>query len=174
MHILVVTGASGAGKTAAVRALADRNLPGLRCFHFDSIGVPSEDVMEREYGGGDGWQAWATKQWLARIGALAALPDGVRIAVLDGQTRPSLVVGLTGSVPRCDVSVILLDCSAEVRDARLRGPRQQPELATGRMDDWATHLRGEAAAFGLPVIDTTRLTPEQVADRLARVIRASE
>ena len=171
MHILVVTGASGAGKTAAVQALAARNLPGVRCFYFDSIGVPSADVMEREYGGGDGWQAWATKQWLTRIGALAAPPDGVRVAVLDGQTRPSLVAGLTGSVPHCDVGVVLLDCSADVRNARLRGPRQQPELATGRMDDWATYLRGEAAALQVPVIDTTRLAPEQVADRLAHVIR---
>ena len=71
MSILVVTGASGTGKTAAVQALAARNLPGVRCFYFDSIGVPSADTMEREYGGGDAWQAWATQQWLTRIGALA-------------------------------------------------------------------------------------------------------
>jgi Zn-finger nucleic acid-binding protein len=171
MSILVVTGASGAGKTAAVQALAARNLPGVRCFYFDSIGVPSADVMQREYGGGDAWQAWATQEWLTRIGALAALPDGVRVAVLEGQTRPSLVVGLTGSVPRCDVGVILLDCSADVRNARLRGARQQPELATDRMDDWAAYLRGEAATLKLPVIETTALAPDEVADYLEAMIR---
>ena len=40
VSVLVVTGASGAGKTASVEALAARALPGVRCFHFDSIGVP--------------------------------------------------------------------------------------------------------------------------------------
>jgi heat shock protein HslJ len=42
--ILVVTGASGAGKTPAVRRLEARGRPGVRCFYFDSIGVPSEEV----------------------------------------------------------------------------------------------------------------------------------
>jgi type II secretory pathway predicted ATPase ExeA len=50
LHILVVTGASGAGKTATVRALDARGIPGVRCFYFDSIGVPTAEVMERDYG----------------------------------------------------------------------------------------------------------------------------
>lgn len=51
LRILVITGASGAGKTANVRALDARAIPGVRCFYFDSIGVPTVDVMERDYGG---------------------------------------------------------------------------------------------------------------------------
>ena len=85
--IIVVTGASGAGKTAAVRALESRSIPGVRCFQFDSIGVPSPETMQRDYGGGEGWQAAATGDWLERIGAL---PAAIRVAVLDGQTRPAL------------------------------------------------------------------------------------
>jgi len=50
-HILVVTGASAAGKTTAVRALDARGIAGVRCFYFDSIGVPSAEVMERDFGG---------------------------------------------------------------------------------------------------------------------------
>lgn len=168
MHILVVTGASGAGKTAAVEALAARRIPGVCCFHFDWIGVPSADVMERDHGGPEAWQAWATREWLTR---LSALPDEVRIAVLDGQTRPSLVVALTGGIPRRDIPVVLLECSADVRNARLRGPRQQPELATARMGDWAAYLRGEADALNLAVIDTTMLTPDEVADRLNDIVQ---
>lgn len=38
--ILVVTGASGAGKTAAVNALNGLEMPGVQCFHFDSIRRP--------------------------------------------------------------------------------------------------------------------------------------
>ena len=40
-RLLVVTGASGAGKTATVQALDARAVPGVQCFHFDSIGVPT-------------------------------------------------------------------------------------------------------------------------------------
>src|SRR5678816_270370 len=88
VSIIVVTGASGAGKIVAVSALEARDVPGVQCFYFDSIGIPTADVMERDHGGPEGWQAWATNQWLAR---LAALGSGVRVAVLDAQTRPSTV-----------------------------------------------------------------------------------
>jgi hypothetical protein len=57
----------------------------VRCFYFDSIGVPTAEVMEREHGGGEKWQAAATAEWLARLSGLSA---DVRVAVLDGQTRP--------------------------------------------------------------------------------------
>ena len=34
--LLVVTGASGAGKTTLVRALDARRLDGVRCYYFDA------------------------------------------------------------------------------------------------------------------------------------------
>jgi hypothetical protein len=165
-QILVVTGASGAGKTAAVGALDARALPGVSCFFFDSIGVPSAAEMEAEYGGGEQWQAAATEAWLRR---LRELPDDVGVAVLDGQTRPSFVFGAAAAAAG-GVHVVLLDCSPEVRSARLRGPRQQPELDTERMDSWAAYLRGQADALGLEVIDTSELDIAAVADRIAGVI----
>src|SRR5206468_12946399 len=84
--ILVVTGASGSGKTATVRALEARALAGVRCYYFDAVGVPSAE--NRGSGGPEGWQAVTTKEWLSR---LAADPDGAEVYVLDGQTRPSFV-----------------------------------------------------------------------------------
>jgi hypothetical protein len=39
------------------------------------------------------------------------------------------------------------------------------------MDHWAAYLRGQADALSLPVIDTTLLTPEQVADELCEHAR---
>lgn len=167
LSILVVTGASGAGKTATVDALQARRLPGVQCFHFDSIGVPTLEAMEREHGGPERWQAWATHQWLAR---LAALRDGVRVAVLDAQTRPSTVFAAPGASTVWRAHVVLLDCSPEVRAARLRGPRGQGELATARMDDWAAYLRGQADALALPVIDTSELTITEAADQLERIV----
>lgn len=168
ISILVVTGASGAGKTAAVEELEAHALPGVRCFHFDSIGVPTAEAMERDHGGPEAWQEWATNQWVAR---LAALGDGTRVAVLDAQTRPSNVFAAPGAGTAWRAHVILLDCSPAVRAARLRGPRRQGELATSRMESWAAYLRGQADALGLQVIDTSGLTVAETVHRLEAAVR---
>lgn len=167
VSILVVTGASGAGKTAAVSLLEARELAGVQCFFFDSIGVPPPEVMEREFGGPEQWQAWATNQWLAH---LARLDSSVRVAVLDAQTRPSTIFAASGAGSAWHPCVILFDCSPEVRAARLCGPRGQPDLATARMDAWAAYLRGQADALDLLVIDTTELTIADAAARLEALV----
>ncbi len=168
ISILVVTGASGAGKTAAVSSLAARDVPGVRCFFFDSIGVPSVELMERDHGGPEQWQAWATNEWMRQ---LAALSSSVRVAVLDAQTRPSTVFAAAGAGTLWHPYVVLFDCSAEVRATRLCGPRGQPELATARMESWAAYLRGQADALGLPIVDTTELTIAEAAARLEALVQ---
>jgi hypothetical protein len=161
--ILVVTGASGSGKTSAVRSLEERSLSGLRCFYFDSIGIPSTEEMDREFGGPEAWQADATRRWIRR---LVTESDGSSVSLLDGQTRPSFVRATLGCVDRTQGRIVLLECSPAVRRVRL-AQRGQPELANLRMDNWATYLRGQADALGLPVIDTDALAVEVVADLLA-------
>ena len=161
--ILVVTGASGSGKTAAVRALDARGLPGVRCYYFDTIGVPSREEMERDFGGGENWQAVTTERWLE---SLAADPDHAEIYVLDGQTRPS-VVRKSAERVGVDVHIVLLDYAPSVRNIRLIELRGQPELANADMDCWAAYLRGQADALDLPVIDTTSLEVDAVAGALA-------
>jgi len=161
--ILFVIGASGAGKTAAVEALEQQRLSGLGCYHFDSIGVPSAQVMEQEWGAGERWQEEATMRWIDR---LAANPDRVKIAVLEGQTRPSFI---QPSIQRLGVRrsrIVLLDCQPAIRGRRLAGPRAQPQLSNERMDAWAAYLRGQADALGLPVLDSTNRSIAEVADLL--------
>ena len=166
-YILVVTGASGAGKTATVKELQARGVPGVQCFHFDSAGVPAIEIMERNHGSAEQWQASMTNHWLAR---LAALGSDVRVAVLDAQTRPSTVFAAPGAGEAWRAHVVLFDCSAGVRAERLRGPRGQPELVDARMDQWAAYLRREADTLGLSVIDTSRLTVAEAADRLESLV----
>jgi hypothetical protein len=161
--ILVVTGASGSGKTTTVRALETRTLPGVRCYYFDAVGVPAAAVLERGFGTPESWQAVTTRTWLDR---LAADPDSADIYVLDGQTRPSFVRNAIERVGAVLVRVVLLDCAAHVRHARLAGPRGQPELSNPRMDCWAAYLRGQADALELPVIDTTNLGIDAAVDAL--------
>ena len=167
--ILAIVGASGAGKTTVLQELRQRRLSSVGCYNFDSIGVPSSEVMHREFGGPERWQAAMTDRWIER---LAANQDGVDVAVLEGQTRPSFV---KSAFARCGVQradIVLLDCSPEVRNARLHGPRAQSELATPRMDSWAVYLRGQADALGLTVYDTTSMEPASVADALTKHIEA--
>jgi hypothetical protein len=166
--IVVVTGASGSGKTAAVRALDERALPGVRCYYFDTIGVPSRNEMERDFGGGENWQAVTTQRWLDW---LATDPDGVEVYVLDGQTRPSFIRTSAERVGKDLVHTVLLDCAPQIRNARLVELRGQPELANFQMDCWAAYLRGQADALDLPVIDTTSLEIEAVVDALLAHIK---
>lgn len=159
--ILFVIGASGAGKTAAVTELAARPSSVARCFYFDSIGVPSAEAMVRDFGSGEQWQTHATKQWVDHLAA-----DGRDdVAVLEGQTRPSFIAAATAGAGSVRTSVVLLDCSPDVRATRL-AVRGQPELASSQMTSWAAYLRGQADALGLAVVDTSALTIAEVADAL--------
>jgi len=165
--ILFVIGGSGAGKTSAVAELAARHLPDVRCFFFDRIGVPSAEVMTRDYGGGEQWQAHATREWVNRLTS-----DRHRgVAVLDGQTRPSFISAAVADVGGLHTQMVLLDCSVEVRAIRL-ADRGQPELATAQMNNWAAYLRGQAEALNLPLVNTSALSIAEVADVLAQQVAA--
>src|SRR5206468_12245477 len=86
--VLVVVGASGAGKTTLVRELERRRLPAVGCYYFDSIGIPSAEEIATRFGDGLAFQDWALDEWLRR---LTRNDDRVRVAVLDAQVRPSSV-----------------------------------------------------------------------------------
>jgi hypothetical protein len=169
LAILVVTGASGVGKTSAVRSLESRQRADIRCFYFDQIGVPSIEIMESKFGGAGGWQAHATRQWISRLAI-----DGLRgyVSVLDGQTRPSFVRSAAAPFPSVHFRIVLLDCDPGARGARV-GKRGQPELATARMDAWSAYVRGQADALELPVLDTTLLTIQEVTNALEAITSPS-
>jgi hypothetical protein len=162
-----VVGASGVGKTSAVRCLEARAHERLRCFYFDAIGVPSSAVMDRDFGGPEAWQAHATRAWVDEMSKVAS----GSLALLDGQTRPSFVFAALADRD-VDLNVVLLDCEREARERRVI-ERGQPELASPQMDSWAAYLRGQSDALLLPRIDTTELTVDGVADALERCLRIS-
>jgi energy-coupling factor transporter ATP-binding protein EcfA2 len=154
--ILVVTGASGAGKTTLVRGLAALGLSDIGCYEFDTIGIPSEAEIAARFGSGEAFQAWALDAWVER---LARNEDRVAVAVLDAQVRPRAARDALARHGIARGTIVLVDCAYAERNARLRGPRGQPELATAQMDGWAAYLRGQADALDVPVVDTTTGDP---------------
>lgn len=55
-----------------------------------------------------------------------------------------------------------MDCSEEVMGYRLTHKRGQPELLTDDMRNWLKFLRNQAKQMGVEIIDTTKLSNEEV------------
>ena len=152
MRLVILTGASGSGKTAIAETIRLTRPDLADVLHFDSIGVPSPE--ERLAWGPDGaWQRAMTLAWMARI---AAMPGGRRPVLFEGQMRlvfvreGPLVAGIG------EARVILVDCDDATRTRRLVIDRAQPELATATMMTWAAFLRREAEEGGYDVLDTSQ------------------
>lgn len=159
LRVVFLVGASGVGKTAVTEVLATRSPWKGAVSHFDDIGVPLPEEMERRFGSGESWQEWATRQW---VSDLVERPGPYQL--LEAQTRPSFINAALAPHRHVHPTIVLLDCRADVRASRLsRPPRHRPELVTPRMEQWAAYLRGQADALGLPVIDTSDRSLEEVA-----------
>jgi hypothetical protein len=106
--LLLLFGASGAGKTFALDPLREL-LPALAIHDFDEIGVPA--------GADTGWRQRSNEAWIRR--ALDDQAHGVDF-VLAGQT-PFGELLASPSAPLLEaISGCLIDCDDETRHARLR------------------------------------------------------
>lgn len=159
----MLIGASGSGKTAVAELLDHRAPWAGHTHYFDSIGIPSREEME-SFGGGEGWQEWATAKWINQLAQ-----NDSPVQLLEGQTRPSYILPVLADLPRIQPTIILLECRPDVRRQRLTELRTQPELANTTTDSWAVYLRGQVDALQFPVIDTSDLTLEEVASDVESV-----
>jgi dephospho-CoA kinase len=164
-RLIFITGASGAGKTTAAKILESQSTD-FAFFYFDAIGVPSAGEMNKQYGSGEEWQRHKTVEWVKRITAecLDRSP-----AVLDGQVRQSFIDEACRSAALTDYRIILFDCEDSVRRQRLLR-RGQLDLANDRMSNWARYLREQALLRNETIIDTTKLTCEEAAAQLQRLM----
>jgi hypothetical protein len=153
MRLVILTGASGSGKTSIANAIKVER-PGLaEVLHFDSIGVPSPEAMVAEWGSGEAWQRAMTLAWMARIAGIS----GQKPAVLfEGQMRVAFLREGLRAAGISDFNPMLVDCDDETRARRLGVDRNQPELANARMMNWAAFLRREAQEAGYEIFDTSR------------------
>lgn len=165
--IFFITGASASGKTTLLARLARQaDLPGASYHFFDSVGIPSPEGMQRDFGGPERWQEHATHRW---VDQLLGVPSS--LAIIEGSTRPQFILAAFERAKVVRGEVLLLDCGLEERRRRLQIDRAQPELANFHMFAWAAYLRGQADALGLPILDTTDLDLADACQRLAERIR---
>ena len=164
--LVVLTGASGGGKTAIARAIETVH-PEFTVFRFDTIGVPSAEAMATFGAGhqpGGAWQRAMTLEWFKRI--TPVLKRGGKV-LFEGQMR---IAFIKEALAICDISnarVILVDCDDQTRADRLTNDRRQPELADDSMMGWSKYLRQEAVEARCEIFDTGTLA---VADCVRRIV----
>lgn len=163
--LVVLTGASGSGKTAIAELIGAAN-PEITVFQFDTIGVPSAEVMATfgtDYQPGGAWQRAMTFKWIERIALV--LRSGASV-LFEGQMRIAFVQEALAVQQITHARVICVECSDESRTARLMHDRQQPDMADAGMMGWSRYLHLEAISAGYEILDTTTLPLVQSAQRV--------
>ena len=145
--ILVLTGASGAGKTTLIDKLNELAIPNVKGINCDRVKIESDETADSS-----DRQADILRYWISHV----SQPEtGIELAVLDTQIRPHRALEVLDQMAVDHAQIVLVDCDPVKRNERLHMDRGQPELANPQMDCWAAYLRGQADALQLSVIDTS-------------------
>ncbi|MBY2947022.1 AAA family ATPase [Rhizobium leguminosarum] len=168
MPLVILTGASGAGKTTIAEAIERLHGKKIDVFYKDRIGVPPVEEMIDKFGSVEGWQRAATFECMARLSPLVTQGRSV---LFEGQSRFAFLVEAAERAGIMPYACMLIDCDDETRTRRLSSDRGQPELANADMMNWASFLRNEASEYGCEILDTSNLTLEQGVEPVLRVLR---
>jgi len=155
--VYFISGASGVGKTTLVDNLQKQYEHTDWAFlHFDSIGVPSLEEMEKEFGSPVHWQEAKTYGWIEKI---INEFDNEKIFI-EGQVNLQFIYGAFRKFHFENFKIVLLDCNENEMAHRLIEKRKQPELVNDQMKNWLNFLRNQAYELKIPVIDTSNLFEE--------------
>ena len=154
MSLLILTGASGSGKTTVAQEFAKHHPNLADVYFFDSIGVPPPDQMVREFGSGEEWQRVKTMEW---FGDLRSRMSSKPI-LFEGQMRLAFIHDAAKAAGITDYKAMLIDCDDKICRDRLTIERGQPDLASDEMMSWASYLREEARLRGDTIVDTSDAT----------------
>jgi energy-coupling factor transporter ATP-binding protein EcfA2 len=166
LAILVLTGASGAGKTTLTLRLGELSIPGVESINCDRVTVEIPETADPS-----DMQAAILRHWISELSRADRGGRKTELAVLDTQIRPHRAREVLSQAGICHREIVLVDCDPVKRNGRLRGARMQPELANAQMDCWAAYLRGQADALNLPIIDTSEDSIEKSLETLIECVR---
>jgi dephospho-CoA kinase len=161
--ILVLTGASGAGKTTLTLKLKELAIPGVESINCDRVKIEVPETADSS-----DLQVGILRYWVSQ---LSQEKTKIELAVLDTQIRPHRAREVLNQVGILYAQIVLVDCDPIKRNERLRIERSQPELATPQMDCWAAYLRGQADALNLSIIDTSEDSIDNSLKTLERLVR---
>ena len=157
MALVILTGASGSGKTAIAKAIEEEH-PSITVIRFDTIGVPSAEVMATFGSGhqpGGAWQRAMTFKWLERIEPMLA--EG-KTVLFEGQMRIAFIREALTAFKIENAHILCVECDDSARVRRLIHDKLQPELANESMMGWSRYLHQEALEAGYEILDTTNLS----------------
>lgn len=184
--LLSVSGASGTGKSTALRLLSRMEFgQPVACVEFDSIGVPD--------GANTSWRHAAVEHWVRFT--IAAQERGEHV-MLCGQVPPGELIAAPSADELDGLAICVLHCSPDVQEARLiaRGehadslvhhlrfgqwfrrhsedPSYAPEVIrveSGVPMVWSRweHLQVDDPRWPVRIMDTDALTPQQVSAQIA-------
>jgi adenylate kinase family enzyme len=148
-----MSGASGVGKTTLAKQIYERSLKdGLAWLHPDGFGVPSVAKMIQEAGSLERYQEKSTYRWIEH--SLNDYSDK-SVVIIDSQANLQFIRDAFKHYQVRRNKVILIHCNKEQREQRLFQERQQSELATYEMQQWADFLYRQALRLGVPILDTS-------------------
>jgi dephospho-CoA kinase len=157
MALVIMTGASGSGKTAIAKTIEESH-PSITVFRFDSIGVPSAEIVATfgsDHQPGGAWQRAMTFKWLERIAPM--LGEG-RTVLFEGQMRIAFIREALTACKIENARILCVECNDSTRTRRLTHDRAQPELANENMMCWSRYLHQEALEAGCEILDTSNLS----------------
>ena len=168
--IIIITGASGVGKTTLVNSLKSTlNKNDFQFLKFNGIGVPSFEEMIEKHGSPAKWQEIKTYEWIEKL----VNNLGERKIIFEGQMNLDFIINGFKRHHFDDYKIVLIDCSEEVMINRLIEERKQPELANEDMCNWLRFLRNQAKKYSVAIIDTTNLDKEETATKFINEVSAS-
>jgi GNAT superfamily N-acetyltransferase/dephospho-CoA kinase len=160
--LILITGASGTGKTTILRELEHSfSNPEIAVYYFDDIGIPTFQEMVEKHGSPEKWQEWATHSWIEKLSKVS----DKNIIFFEGSFNAEFAIEKIKELEIKNYQLICLYTQRQIREQRLI-ERGQKELVSQDMENFSLILRENTLKLGGIVIDTSDELPKEIAEKI--------